>query len=74
MVSSPVHVSDSNDRVTMLTGDLDVSLLSPMVASLAGKDSEIGARLGICFTFTGAFACDNFVVAILLCALTLMTT
>ncbi|KAG6856214.1 hypothetical protein H0H87_006550 [Tephrocybe sp. NHM501043] len=30
------------------------SLLSPMVASLAKKDSEIGARLGICFTFTGA--------------------
>ncbi|KNZ79277.1 Riboflavin transporter MCH5 [Termitomyces sp. J132] len=37
-----------------------VSLLSPMVASLAEKDSEIGARLGICFTFTGAGACDGF--------------
>ncbi|KAG6853434.1 hypothetical protein C0991_004434 [Blastosporella zonata] len=29
------------------------SLLSPMIASLAKKDTEIGARLGICFTFTG---------------------
>ncbi|GLB39677.1 putative major facilitator superfamily protein [Lyophyllum shimeji] len=29
------------------------SLLSPMIASLAKKDSEIGARLGVCFFFTG---------------------
>ncbi|KAF9001201.1 major facilitator superfamily domain-containing protein, partial [Cyathus striatus] len=29
------------------------SLLSPLVASLAKSDSEIGARMGICFTFTG---------------------
>ncbi|KAG6907710.1 hypothetical protein DXG01_007728 [Tephrocybe rancida] len=27
-------------------------LLSPMISSLAKQDSEIGARLGICFTFT----------------------
>ncbi|TFK32267.1 major facilitator superfamily domain-containing protein [Crucibulum laeve] len=30
-----------------------VSLLAPMIGSLAKNDSEIGARLGICFTFTG---------------------
>jgi len=29
------------------------SLLSPMIASLAKQDSEIGARLGVCFAFTG---------------------
>ncbi|KAG6829090.1 hypothetical protein H0H92_005702 [Tricholoma furcatifolium] len=28
-------------------------VLSPMVASLAKNDSEIGARIGICFTFAG---------------------
>ncbi|KAF8064987.1 major facilitator superfamily domain-containing protein [Lyophyllum atratum] len=28
-------------------------LLSPMIASLAKTDSEIGARLGVCFAFTG---------------------
>ncbi|GLB39004.1 putative major facilitator superfamily protein [Lyophyllum shimeji] len=28
-------------------------LLGPMLASLAKKDSEIGARVGLCFTFTG---------------------
>jgi len=30
-----------------------VSLLSPMVSSLARNFSEIGARMGICFTWTG---------------------
>lgn len=33
--------------------DPDVGLLAPMIGSLAANDSEIGARLGICFTFTG---------------------
>ncbi|KAH0578601.1 hypothetical protein H2248_003741 [Termitomyces sp. 'cryptogamus'] len=28
-------------------------LVSPMISSLARNNSEIGARLGICFTFTG---------------------
>ncbi|KAK0458984.1 major facilitator superfamily domain-containing protein [Desarmillaria tabescens] len=30
-----------------------MELFAPMVGSLARKDSEIGARMGICFTFTG---------------------
>ncbi|KAF9465708.1 major facilitator superfamily domain-containing protein [Collybia nuda] len=30
-----------------------ISLLPPAIGSLAEKDSEIGARMGICFTFTG---------------------
>jgi len=30
-----------------------VGIFAPMVASLAKDDGEIGARLGICFTFTG---------------------
>ncbi|KAF9460406.1 major facilitator superfamily domain-containing protein [Collybia nuda] len=29
-------------------------LISPLITSLAKNDSEIGARMGICFTFTGA--------------------
>lgn len=32
---------------------LDVSMLPPMVSSLAKNDGEMGARLGVCFTFTG---------------------
>ncbi|KAG6910729.1 hypothetical protein DXG01_008260 [Tephrocybe rancida] len=28
-------------------------VLSPMIASLAKTDAEIGARIGLCFTFTG---------------------
>jgi hypothetical protein len=32
---------------------LDASVLGPMVASTADTDSEIGARLGVCFTFAG---------------------
>ena len=34
---------------------LDIGLLAPMLASLAKTDAEIGARMGICFTFTGLF-------------------
>ncbi|SJK98360.1 related to MFS monocarboxylate transporter [Armillaria ostoyae] len=30
-----------------------MGLFAPMIGSLARKDSEIGARMGICFTFTG---------------------
>ncbi|EDR10646.1 uncharacterized protein LACBIDRAFT_317337 [Laccaria bicolor S238N-H82] len=29
------------------------SMLPPMVSSLAKNDGEMGARLGVCFTFTG---------------------
>ncbi|KAF8152955.1 major facilitator superfamily domain-containing protein [Crassisporium funariophilum] len=29
------------------------SLLAPMIGSLADNDREIGARMGVCFTFTG---------------------
>ncbi|KAK0203766.1 hypothetical protein DFS33DRAFT_830202 [Desarmillaria ectypa] len=32
---------------------LDMGLFAPMIGSLTRKDSEIGARMGICFTFTG---------------------
>ena len=31
------------------------SLLGPMSASLAEEESEIGARMGVCFTFTGSY-------------------
>lgn len=30
-----------------------IGLLAPMISSLARNDAEIGARMGICFTFTG---------------------
>ncbi|KAF8624652.1 hypothetical protein AX17_006983 [Amanita inopinata Kibby_2008] len=30
-----------------------IGLLAPMLSSLAKTDAEIGARMGICFTFTG---------------------
>ncbi|KAK0192583.1 hypothetical protein F5146DRAFT_1102463 [Armillaria mellea] len=33
----------------------DMGLLAPLIGSLARKDSEIGARMGICFTFTEFF-------------------
>ena len=32
---------------------LDIGLVAPMVGSTADSDSEIGARMGVCFTFTG---------------------
>ena len=38
-----------------LNVDSDASVLAPMVSSLAESDSEIGARMGVCFTFTGSF-------------------
>jgi hypothetical protein len=44
----PVCLVYANGR-----GRVDVGLFAPMVASLAKDDDEIGARLGICFTFTG---------------------
>jgi len=39
--------------VFMILMFLDASVIGPMVASTADTDSEIGARLGVCFTFTG---------------------
>jgi hypothetical protein len=30
---------------------IDAGLLTPMAVSLAEEDSEIGSRIGICFTF-----------------------
>lgn len=32
---------------------VDIGLLAPVIGSTAVDDSEIGARLGVCFTFTG---------------------
>lgn len=34
---------------------VDASVLPAMVGSTAETDAEIGARLGVCFTFTGAY-------------------
>lgn len=48
---------------------LDASVLPAMVGSTAATDAEIGARLGVCFTFTGA---PIFVVKVVL-LLTLFT-
>ncbi len=42
---------DCNTHSSFIT--LDMGLFAPMIGSLARKDSEIGARMGICFTFTG---------------------
>ena len=39
---------------------LDASVVAPMIASTADTDSEIGARLGVCFTFTGQANTFNF--------------
>ncbi|KDR76989.1 hypothetical protein GALMADRAFT_66206 [Galerina marginata CBS 339.88] len=38
-----------------------VSLLAPMIGSTADSDSEIGARLGVCFTFTGQFSMNDYI-------------
>lgn len=32
-----------------------MGMFAPMVGSLAKEDSEIGARMGICFTFNSQF-------------------
>ena len=41
--------------VRKLTLAVDASVLPVMVASTAENDAEIGARLGVCFTFTGVY-------------------
>jgi hypothetical protein len=43
----------TSSNVVMALMALDVSVLAPMISSTADTDSEIGARLGVCFTFTG---------------------
>ncbi|KAJ3569454.1 hypothetical protein NP233_g5036 [Leucocoprinus birnbaumii] len=37
-------------------------MLAPMVGSLAETDKEIGARLGVCFTFTGKYIAARIIV------------
>ena len=32
---------------------IEIGLLAPVAGSTADNDSEIGAQLGVCFTFTG---------------------
>jgi len=49
LVSVPALSSESQS----LNVFPDVSLLAPMISSLAESDAEIGARMGVCFTFTG---------------------
>ena len=46
----PLSLSSGCQRLNVFS---DVSLLAPMISSLAESDSEIGARMGVCFTFTG---------------------
>ncbi|PFH48946.1 hypothetical protein AMATHDRAFT_148803 [Amanita thiersii Skay4041] len=38
-------------------------LVAPMAASLAKNDSEIGARMGVCFTFTGTCSISYLPIA-----------
>ena len=46
---------------------LDIGLLAPVIGSTANNDSEIGARLGVCFTFTGTFSTKASLHRILNC-------
>ena len=39
--------------LTYLFFCVDIGLAPALVGSMAKDDSEIGARLGVCFTFTG---------------------
>jgi hypothetical protein len=48
-----VSGSPTPSSVVMILMVLDVSVLPPVISSTADTDSEIGARLGVCFTFTG---------------------
>jgi hypothetical protein len=45
--------------MVMILTALDISVLAPMIGSTADTDSEIGARLGVCFTFTGQANSSN---------------
>lgn len=43
----------------------DVGMFAPMVGSLAKEDSEIGARMGICFAFNSQSFLPNYLRTLL---------
>ena len=45
--------------MVMILMVLDASVIPAVVGSTADTDSEIGARLGVCFTFTGQANSSN---------------
>lgn len=53
--------SPSSNVIIVLTA-LDVSVLPPLITSTANTDAEIGARFGVCFTFTGQSISSNLVL------------
>ena len=55
-----VSGSPTPPSIVMILMALDASVVAPMIASTADTDSEIGARLGVCFTFTGQANTFNF--------------
>ncbi len=50
--------------IPLLTPPTDIGMLAPMIGSLAKSDKEIGARLGICFTFAGMYHLRLFALRI----------
>jgi len=54
-----VSGSSTPSSVVMILMVPDASVIPPLVASTADTDSEIGARLGVCFTFTGQANSSN---------------
>jgi len=48
-----------SNLIIVLTVAIDLSVFLPMINSTADTDSEIGARFGVCFTFTGQIIYSN---------------
>ena len=54
-----VSESPTPSSMVMILMVLDASVIPAVVGSTADTDSEIGARLGVCFTFTGQANSSN---------------
>ena len=57
-----VSGSPTPSSVVMILMILDLGVLPPMIGSTADTDSEIGARLGLCFTFSGQANSSNLIL------------
>ena len=57
-----VSGSPTPSSVVMILMILDLGVLPPMIGSSADTDSEIGARLGLCFTFSGQANSSNLIL------------
>jgi hypothetical protein len=53
MGSSPVLVRAAYQSLSDSNISSDVGLVGPMLTVLAKSDSEIGQRMGICYSFAG---------------------